>query len=329
MIITKPITIAIDIHDPINFSINPELNLKNILNDRYKGICYAGCYILQVLDIKKYSDCYINRNGPPSFGTVNVSFTVQALVYVPGEIITGCSIISNESMKAQNGLVKCIGTYVSASFKYEQAFAGISTGQLVSIRVGIAKYNIGASKIVVAGSLLLPNSFNNNPYYALAPFNSFDIKYIEPILENIRALENEISKLDKSFWKLFEDLIYSRKSRQFPKLGDTISSGKVEDLVQTFRELATKGTKDTIYMIRDPELNLANGVFCCSDKPPNDIDKENIIKNVEPKEIALILLNDYYNVARASKEMTEIYGSKEMIDKHKALWAIYTKSKTA
>ena len=88
MIITKVIEVGIDIHNCINIYSDGD-NIKHILIDRFEKKCFRGCYIKTVDRILRTSECIINQDGSPTYGTLSVIFEVTAVVFADGEIING------------------------------------------------------------------------------------------------------------------------------------------------------------------------------------------------------------------------------------------------
>lgn len=312
MLITKIISIGLDIQNTVNVYSDLEANVRGILIDRYEGRCLRAGYIQKINKIIKMSDCRINQDGNPTFGTIDVIFEVSAVIYAIGEVINGCEVINKDKR-----IIICSTPITSIMLNADESLESVRKGQKISVRVGGAKYNIGAQRI----------SINAIPYMFITSTTIYQISssdnklYLQPMLERVQKEESDIDALRKSnpkAWEFFSQLLYAYKDAQKAPAG--AAEFNLLNIINDF-------PKDIKYLSRDSKLNLFEplvyGYRNHADFPLGVKLKSNIVA----KEVLLSLLDDYYNQLRIIREMIEIYDSEGMLEKHKNLWLIFKKAK--
>lgn len=314
MIITKIITVGVDLQNPINVYSDINANMLNILNNRYKESCYAGCYILEVTKIIEMSDCYINQDGAPTFGTVNVRFAVRAISLLPGEVINGCKVCNKDERS-----IVCSTPYASIIMSANPSLESITAGQIISVMVGSTKYNIGAKKITVNAIPFMPNKVITI-YKCVATAEPMG-PYFEWLMELIDEEEKRsaaVREANKRGWEFFSGLLYAYEKKP------PTPAGAVELNV---KDLVGGTPRDVRYVVRDPRTNPAEPiVYGYSD--PSKLEPGTKVKVANSmKDVLTPLLAEYYNGLRTVREMTEIYNTAELIESHKNLWRIYKKAK--
>lgn len=319
MIITKLIELGIDIIDPISIYSNPKDNIMNILIDRFKGKCMRSCFIEDIIEVVKISECVINQDGVGCYGSINVIFKVKAIVYAANEIINGCVVNINQ----KNGLIVCSAGNASIVLSSIKELESIQKDQIISIRVTKAKYNIGAAKIAISA---VPYLFvkQSNIYKIPNDFKfTKEVKtFLQSILEDIKLEEERMEKVKVSgkSWEFFQKLLYAYNGEQQPPTG-----AKVVNLLELVRGKSETLGIEGKYIARDPKLDLSFPNIYVHDnlKDFGSPVREEVI----PKDVLLSLLDNYYNHIRTVREMTEIYNTEEVFNGHKNLWRIFTRSK--
>lgn len=314
MLIKKNIEIGIDVQNPINIFTDPE-NIKHILEDRYEGKCYRGCYIKKINRILRIGDCVINQDGSPNFGTIPVIMEVTAVAYAVGEIINGC-VVQN---KDKSGIIICSTDIASIMLLSNKSLESITKGQTISIRVAGVRYNQGSSKISINA---IPYLFTNKPIiYKVNAITEKDKLLLDNVLERITTEEEEMSKLKKEnprAWETFDQLLYAYKEEQ-----KTPAGARTLNIL----DIVSKGLdQKVIYLSRDPRINLSspNVYGYVDEKFPEDSIKK---YEVPTSNALLLLLEDYCAHLRTIREMINIYGTEEMLNSHRNLWQIFKKSK--
>ena len=96
MLIKKNIETYVDITDP-NDIYAPDLDamLMTKLTNKFVGICCNSCYIVNINRIVKRSNVYMIQTLD-GYAQTCVTFEVDAIIYINGEIINGCKIVRKE-----------------------------------------------------------------------------------------------------------------------------------------------------------------------------------------------------------------------------------------
>ena len=97
-IIKKRIVTSLNVRNPINFCTNKQKHVFNELEKIYVKKCYAGCFIISIMNIDEISDCVISKTNTSGEGMVNVKFTVEAIIFAHNDILIGVKIVHNQSM---------------------------------------------------------------------------------------------------------------------------------------------------------------------------------------------------------------------------------------
>lgn len=314
MIIKKNIIVGLDVLNPINIYTDSK-NIKRILKNRLVGKCEYGCYIKKINKVIEDSDCIINQDGSPDFGSTSVVVEVTAIVYGVGEIINGC-VVTN---KDKNGTIICSTEIASIMLLSNKSLESITKGQIISIRVGSVRYNKGSEKISINA---IPFLFTNKPIVYRISNITNDMKLLlTDVLNRISFEESEMKKLKSEkakAWETFDQLLYAYKTEQTTPPGAKVLS---------IMDIVNKGIdKSIIYLSRDTRLNLST---------PNvygyDVEKfpEGSIKKYEvpTANVLILILEDYCAYLRTIREMIDIYSTEEVIGSHRNLWQIFKKSK--
>lgn len=321
MLIEKTIEVGIDIRDPISVFADPD-NLKRILVDRYEKRCFRGCYIVTINKILRQSECVINRDGPPDFGTISVVILVSAIIYAPGEIINGC-VVKN---KDKSNILICSTDIASIMVMSNNTLDSVANGQTISVRVANVKYNQGAEKVSVSAVPFILQT--KAVVYKLVPEPETQLAAGE---EARKLLSNELSEsrmvkeINPKAWDTFSKLLYAWKEPQRSPPG-----AKVHNLTDLFNEYCLGKLQDVIYIVVDPRINMADlDVYVYSDEPTDDMLGPDTIRRYEltSSGVMAAIRFERANHIRTIKEYVNIYSTEEMINKHRNIWQIFNKAK--
>jgi len=308
MIGTKLITVSIDVKNPINVCSNLNVNVLNILKDKYEGKCYKGALILRIVAISAISDCYIGQLGAPSFGTIDVMFEAEVLYYNEGEIITGCTIVNKDNLS-----ITCITD--NACIMLANTMPSLVKDQKITIRVAKSLYKIGSNKISVNAVPFLPSKKYHIYRIVVNPTINLG-EYLQPIRDLIVAEEAQI--VENNARKFFEHIIYAYKELAQP-------SGKTVTVEAAIKSIS--GENPPIYIARDTRMSPLKGELQLYEKAPEDPNGVVFAVELPAHEALLRLLEDHYGVLKAVREMVDIYSGEKDFAAHKNLWAIYAKLK--
>ena len=178
MIITKVIETGLNINHPIDAYSDATNNIMNMLIQSFEGTCLRGCYIKKILKIRAISECIIERRGDKCYGKVNIQFEVEAVIYIEGEVINGCTVKHKDKNAA---IIIAASQYGTICLNAHASLDSILVGQIISVRIGGTKYNPGSNKISINAYPFFPNKYLNSK------ISSYYIK------------ENILSEKDKSY----------------------------------------------------------------------------------------------------------------------------------
>ncbi len=313
MIVQRRISVALHITDCIGIYTDPN-NILTLIVNAYEGVCYNGVYILKVLRIVMTGDCEINRDGAPGFGTIPVIFDVQALVYLPGEIINGCTI-----QKHDESIILCSTPLANIWIKNQPATASLTTGQMISVRVGRVGYPPTMNKVAIMAVVFMPDKVFT--VYKLTPpaiTKGAAREYLSDIIARIGEEKGRIDGFATGNAKgiaFFTQALYAYPSPQQPPAG-----AKVVDLMKFIVEDSSPMPQ---YMSRDRRIDLTTANAYVYDAPPTGATvQESSVQNV-----LVAMYEDYCMFLRTLRESLENYSTPELLLSHKNLWTMYTKSK--
>lgn len=311
MIITKTISTGLDIHNPMEIFIDPEVSLMNILKHKIAGKCFRDCHILDIAKIIKRSNCKIVQRGPDCYGVINIQFDVKAIVYSQGEIITGCKVVYKDK---NDKIIICMSEHATICLQSDKSLESIRADQFIIVRVGQVQYHPGSAKISV-------NAFPYMPRKTSAVFElngQLDDKekaVVSLILEQINEQEKELEEATKESdskdrLEFFKKVLYV----------GTSPGGTKENLI----ELAKKGVFAGFYT-RHAKIALWEPIVYKYNKMPEGDDM--IFRNYTLFSGLETLLRDYLSNVQLLKEMLKIYNTSEIVKDHRNLWAIFQSGK--
>lgn len=282
-------------------------NLLDILRDKFVGRCFRECYITEIIRIIKASECMISTEPNPTHGTIHVILEVYAIQYYIGEIINGTQIT-----KREKNILMCKTDMCSISLNSHKSLDSLQIGQLISVRVGRAAYNIGSKRVSINA---IPLLHSNKPrIYRYDSKETLDIQLFSYVLKNIKEEEDKLASLDKQKYNLFSKMLYTYKTDK--SKSNTID---VLDIISGKVRL-----KDGAMISRDSELPLETSKVYLLE--PNTTVDDNLM--IAPFQTGLLLiLQDSLNYMRTIREMIDIYADPEIYDKHNNLWLIFNKFK--
>ena len=320
MIINKIIETGLNIQHPIDVYVDSENNIRNLLIDMYEGKCFRSCFIVRVLEIKNISECVMDQRGGECVGKVSVQFEVEAVVYAKGEVINGCKVVQRDRV---SDIIIASSKYGSICLNSHVSLANIQKDQMVSVRVGEARYNIGSTKI----------SINAYPY--LSDDSAIVFKTIKELSSNdMSSMSNDLIKLSErtkeeerkiaAYTKenprgieFFKKLLYTYKEEKPEPAG--IKVMKIEDLY-----IGGKALTDGYY-VRDPVIYATDPIFHQHTEEPTA--KNMTIVEVSPGLAERLLLENYYSALVNLREMLETYNTADIIKEHMPWWRVLKHNK--
>jgi|SRR3989344_6088836 len=304
MRVTAMITVGVDIQNPIDVFSDPDINLLNILAEKYEGRCYFHYYIVKVTKIIRRSECMIQA-GSDTIGKMTVIIEIDAIRYEVGDVITRCLVMN----KDKSGIVIATGPYCAISMDTQDIFAAIKKNNIITVKVGATKYSPGADKISINAYPFVPGK---KPIVYHIADEKADYSMFKEILGEITAEEQlgeETRKKNKKGWDFFHTILYPFKTETKPK-----------GTMMSVKDIATKVTAPGYY-IRDPHIYMYEPTIVYTEKYEGDA-----ITKLNTDACILSLLKHYLDGMRIIREHVEIY-DEETTKSNTALWAIYNKLK--
>ncbi len=314
MIIQRRISIALHITDCIGIYTDPN-NILTLVVNTYEGVCYNGVYILKVLRVVMIGDCEINKDGAPGFGTIPVMFDAEALVYLPGEIINGCVI-----QKHDETIILCSTPLANILIKNQPSTASLTTGQMISVRVGRAGYTPMVNKVAITAIVFIPDK--TFTVYKIVPPVVTKAAAQEYLKDTIMRIEEEKKRVEgftagnAKGIAFFTQALYAYTSPQQPPTG-----AKIVDLMTL---ISSDGPPMPHYISRDRRIDLTTANVYVYDAPPAGLN----VQEMNTQNVLVSMFEDYCMFLRTLRESLEYYSTPDLLLSHKNLWTIYAKSKT-
>lgn len=316
MIIKTTIEVGIDLDDPIGQCDDD--HIKHILTVKYQGRCLREHYIQSIDRIIKRGEMVINQMSSAAFATLPIIVEVTAIVFLRGEIITGC-LIKNINERAK--FITCESQYANVILKQTPMFASLQVGQLVTVQVATAQYAIGAQKVAVSGTPFIPSAAQ--PVYKIISHNiPIAAKLMKDVQARIEYEESEMNaakKQDPKMWAIFSSLtcayIKPPTVENVQNIMDTDALSKYKYIT---RDCRIAPTTPFVLAVNEPlpawENNVLGSVI-------------GSVLEVSFAEALIAVLEDYCAQLRVVREMISVYSTPELIKSHANVWNIYKMNK--
>jgi hypothetical protein len=308
MIIKTTIEVGIDLDDPIGQCDDD--HIKHILTVKYQGRCLREHYIQSIDRIIKRGEVVINQLSPDAYATLPVIVEVTAIVFLRGEIITGC-LIKHINERAK--FITCETQHANIILKQAPMFNSLQVGQYVTVQVGTSQYAIGAPKVAISGLPYLPSG--STPIYKIKQ-SVINPKLLKDVTARIEFEEEQVEEIRKSnpkMLEIFSSLMYAYMKSQ------TVDKTSITDYTKL---------QEAKYITRDCRIVPTTPFVLTVNEPPKDRPWElTNICDVTITEALIAVLEDYCSQLRAVREMISVYSTPELIKSHANLWNIYKMNK--
>lgn len=291
MIVQKTFQVRINITNPISFCADIDNNIKQQLTIVYKNKCYKNCYITEIHDILRRSDCVC---GESSY--LDVAFSASAIVYSRGDIITGCEITQR-----RREFILCSTARENIYVNNDPLIEALQEKLKIPIVVQEVAYQPYSDKINVTGSVfLLEKSF---PKYKIT-----DMSYTpndSEIADLIKQQTDSLSQRDPKIVKVITETLKAWPTGTQP-IGDEVqlndlSGLKLNDIIG----------RDTRGDLLQPTAYVA---------PFDDYVELSLT------EISQQLHIEHYKWLCFINEMCELYNEEEL-KRHRIYWTILASRK--
>jgi hypothetical protein len=248
-----------------------------------------------------------------------VSFEADVLIYLKGEIITGCTIRKIES----GGQTYAESKYCSLQFKQDPALSIYKENSIIPAVVDKARYYPNKDKISI-GALPFAPIFPPLIIYKIGDSHITESQKqcLNLILDKISQYENKIknfSKIETKSYEFFRNLLYPFKKVQLLDKSETYKNMNFKIL--EFEKMLNNDIKDG-FICRPIELEKFLPKFYYSNKI-NDAKISTQITENTLYEITIIMLQDYLQYLILLCEMVEFYPDFKTIEKYAKVWQMY------
>lgn len=277
---------------PISFCADLHNNLLRQLSFVYKNKCYKDCYITEINDIIKRSDCI--TSGDTAY--IDVEFTATAIVYNRGDMITGCEI------KQRRKEFLILKTQRENIFVNNDPLTEALQEKLkVPIIVKDVAYRPFSSEINITGSIfMLEKAF---PRYKVS--NTIQKDLPEELSAMIKEQQDKLKQHDQKIYKVITETVKAWPGTQ--PVGNVVNLDDLESL-----KIGEVVGRDTRGDLTQPTAYVA--------------DSDDYVE-LSISDIAQQLYTEYYNWLVFINEMCEVYNTEEQLKLHRAYWTILASRK--
>ena len=310
MIIQTVVETSVDIANVIRVFKSDDSILR-IVENKFVGKCFHECFIKKVISVERRSRCVINQEGAPNHGRLTVTFRIRAVVYIPGEIIADCRVITKKG-----GSIICRNKYADIYLLDTPDTAAIQAGNIIPVRANMARYSIGESRISVNASLNMPTA-RYDVYEIVLPISVTSSRMLAAQVRKIAIAESKakvVASESEKAWTVFKNIMYAYKTPQ--------KRDNVMNIVDLLNNATTDKYAGTYYIGRDPGLDLTTPVVIMSKQA-----QDGRVPLVTSDAALIAVANHYIGYLRALRTMVRVYNTPEMLDGHANLWRILNAKK--
>ena len=333
MISNRRIITSLNIRNVMNFMANKKKHVYNELEKIFVSKCYAGGFIISIVEINEISDCNIVKTNNSGEGIINVKFTVEIIVFPHNGIIVGAEIIHNQSMILAIYKYNTIKAIVSippstrhlTSTALTKSIESLAIGQKIPLRIIDANHQPMKEEATIFGTLLVCDKVAT--IYKLNGTLNASIKVdLIPYLDAIKG-ELEIRKTmfsDKNI-NFFEKHLYSYlnesnisnsiNSKNYPEwVGPSMIESS--NLINLLDFIDKENNSVTGYWSQSLNIYRSSPLiqFTMVEPTSSFIEEESI------GSVFIQFLKNMLDFLMAIRQMAELYNSPEMIKAHENIW---------
>jgi hypothetical protein len=320
MIIQKIMEFKLDlINSDDIYTQNLDETFKKLLSEKFVGKCFNSCYIVKINKILKTSEIYMSDelNGAAQ---CDICFEVDGLVYLKGEVITGCVIQKIET----GGQTYAETDKVSLQFNQDPGLAIYKKGYIIPAIIDKVRYPVGKDKISALALPFYPVFSPQIIYKITEPLSNSDdgVACLNMLLNKISEEENKIKKLsltELKSYEFFKNLLYPFKKVKSIEKSTTnqYKSLKFKEHNFDIFKTAKEG-----YICRPIELEKFKPLVYYSTDIGDTSDMLNISLNTM-FDISLLMHQDYLQYLILLRELVSYYPDIKTIQQYADVWKMY------
>jgi hypothetical protein len=325
MIITKALETTIDFINPNDiFSVNVDKFIMEQLTKRYANKCYQSILITSIKRIFKRSAIRIVDNRIDGAAQCDVSFEVEGIIYIEGEIIPNCKIteIRNKDILMEHEHI---------AIKLEKTtniniLNSLSVNDVLPIVAHKMRYLPSHKNISMIGSIFMPQPTNNIAYIIDAQLQPNEIEKLKYFMDIIYAEEVSHEQINKyELYDFFKKFLYPYKSHKYDDTAKKLNLTPVNLEFKTLSTLKTPTGKVILYPAEDDKFNRRLYISSGNDFPDAMSIKYTMFQ------ILMHILTQYILYLQTLRQLTTCYcaekGPNDMFKKLKFYWSICDSSK--
>ncbi len=193
----------------------PPLNLYSqtdelvLLKEAYEGVCYNGCLILEILEVKQKSLIGILSDDRTCPGSIDVTFSATVEEYSPGDIIVATIV---KPLGSGNSLL-CTSEHCAITVNVGRISSAFKPGDLIPVQIKGVEYLIGkniANCKPISINAQMP-TFRPAPLF-IAKITSEPTKIVDDYIAIFKQYELKLNDADKKKVAEFKACIYPYKT---------------------------------------------------------------------------------------------------------------------
>lgn len=150
---------TIEVEDIDIFCRDYDANILQELKNKFKGKCFMGQYIIDILELLNVSECVITNTNNTCNGIINVKFKVDSVKFAVDDILVGVNVIKNENNMLQANYKGIMNVIVNSNIHLPSGKDHVLqfvTGEIINVVIKNVLH-MPFDKINASTSLLLPN----------------------------------------------------------------------------------------------------------------------------------------------------------------------------
>ena len=345
----KVINTTVNILNPFNFCASTDSHLLGLLRDLYNGRCFMGAFILNVKSITTRSACHIEKTSNTNNGYIHVRFLADVSVFSRWDIITNVVIVSRQQMLV-GVYEKAGGPRAVVSLLASKAVEALAVGQKIAVRVVLAQHMPMQPEVSIVATLLTCDQAA--PIYQLRGVLGADARIeLAPMLAAVERELEARAKLPREPLWFFERLLYAFREEPGasapgasasapgasapgapawtgPPAFEPPDQGGIElvnvvDIVRAVvaggENVSVTGSWSRLLHIYRSSPFAARAARAPASWAPDGAPRP---ISAEPRAVFAELLKNILDYLTATRELVEVYDSRDAISKHLNVWSI-------
>jgi hypothetical protein len=229
-------------HDEIYCTNIKEMLIKK-LRERYAKICFASMFILDVIEIIRYSDRIMVDNRLDGGAYINVQFKVNGVILLKGEVVHGCKV-----SKVLNNKIIISHEYITGNMAADSSnkiIGLVGLNKTIPVIVDEVRYNVGTKCIV-----MMCRPYTPQPYPEIY-YNITEVTNMDKVLDVVNMIKEEEILHDKlkdgKLYTGYKTIIYPYKTaRKFEQSAIGAKFTELSSKLDTLKDAVKSGQCITV-----------------------------------------------------------------------------------